>query len=219
MNPTKHCTPLFRSCIDGQTAGAVPHASAVVLSGGKSRDVELTKNAPRFFSGVRRCKNANEAPRMPKIRLDRSLGCGRSAGLKGKAPSRFGAAVRIIEQMLDPLETDRHRQYRWRRRERARYEKDRSADRAVIVIVVGILPRSRRRWLRKCRAIRGEGRSARAVAYAAKMKTIEMNVAKGERNLQRQCGQRQQRSAPLIAMNKVHLVPALPRRRHANVTK
>jgi hypothetical protein len=31
MNPTKHSTPLFRCCIDGQTAGAVTHASAVVL--------------------------------------------------------------------------------------------------------------------------------------------------------------------------------------------
>jgi hypothetical protein len=207
MNPTKHSTPLFRCCIDGQTAGAVTHASAVVLSGGKLRDVELTKNAPRFFSGARRCKNVNEAPRMPKIQLDRSLGCGRSARLKGKAPSRFGAAVRIIERMLDPLETDRHRQYRWRRRERARYEKDRSADRAVIVIVVGILPRSLRRWLRKRRAIRGEGRSARAFAYAAKMQIVHMNVTEGKRDLQRQRRERYQRTTPLMAMNPVHPDP------------
>jgi hypothetical protein len=48
-------------------------------SGGKSLDVELTKNAPRFFSGVRRCKNQMKAPRMPKNQLDRSLSCGRSA--------------------------------------------------------------------------------------------------------------------------------------------
>jgi hypothetical protein len=156
---------------------------------------------------------------MPKVQLDRSLGCGRSARLKCKAPWQFGAAVRIIERMLDPLETDRHRQYRRRRRERARYENDRSADRAVIVIVVGISPRSLRRWLRKRHAIRGEGRSARAVAYAAKMQIVQMDMAEGERNLQRQRRQLQQRTAPLMAMNKVHLVPALPRRRDANVTK
>ena len=150
---------------------------------------------------------------MPKIQLDRSLGCGRSARLKCKAPSRFGAAVRIIERMLDPLETDQHRQYRWRRRERARYEKDRSADRAVIVIV-GILRRSLRRRLRECR----EYRCARTAGYAAKMKIVQMNVAERKRDLQRQRRQRQQRTAPLMAMNEVHLIPTSPRRRHANGT-
>lgn len=122
---------------------------------------------------------------MPKIQLDRSLGCGRSARLKCKAPSRFGAAVRIIERMLDPLETDQHRQYRWRRRERARYEKDRSADRAVIV-VVRILRRGLRRCLRKRRLMRRHRRSVRIAGYAAKVKVVQMNVAEGECDLQRQ---------------------------------
>jgi hypothetical protein len=36
-------------------------------SGGKSRDVELTKNAPRFSRAFAGEKNEMKAPRMPKI--------------------------------------------------------------------------------------------------------------------------------------------------------
>ena len=144
---------------------------------------------------------------MPKVQLDRSLGCGRSARLKRKAPSRFGAAVRMIERMLDPLETDRHRQYRRRRRERVRYEKDRSADRAVIVIVVGILRWSLRRCLCERRVMRRECRTVRTARYCAKMKIVQMDVAEGERDLHHQRRERQQRTVPLVAVNPVHLIP------------
>ena len=122
---------------------------------------------------------------MPKNQLDRSLGCGRSARLKCKAPLGFSAATRVVERMLDPLETRRHRQC-WRcRGKRARYEKDRSADRAVIV-VVRILRRGLRRCLRKRRLMRRHRRSVRIAGYAAKVKVVQMNVAEGECDLQRQ---------------------------------
>ena len=119
---------------------------------------------------------------MPKIQLDRSLGCGRSARLKRKAPSGLGAAVRMIERMLDPFETDRHRQYRRRRRERVRYEKDRSADRAVIVVVRRILRWSLRRRLSKRTVVRRSYRHTRIADRAAQ---IQMDMAKRNRDLQR----------------------------------
>ena len=179
-------------------------------SGGKSRDVELTKNAPRFLSGVRRCEKRNESAANAQNQLDRSLSCGRGARLKCKAPSRFGAAARVIERMLDPLETNRHRKRRRRRRERVRYQKDRGADRAVIVIVAGISRRSLWRGLRERRAMRRDYWPVRATGCTAKMKIVQMDVAEGERDLQRQRRQRQQRTAPLMAMNEVHLIPTSP---------
>ena len=36
---------------------------------------------------------------------------------------------------------------------------------------------------------------------------IQMGMAKGESDLQRQRRKRQQRTAPLMAMNQVHLIP------------
>ena len=60
--------------------------------------------------------------------------------------------------------------------------------------------------------------SVRTAAYATKTKTVQMNVAEGERDLQRQRRQRQQRTAPLMAMNEVHHIPISPHSRHANVT-
>jgi hypothetical protein len=143
---------------------------------------------------------------MPKTQLDRSLDCGRSARLKCKAPSRFGGAMGMIERMLDPLETDRHRQYRRRRSKRVRYEKDRSANRAVIVIVVGILSRSLRRWPKR-RVMWRDCRAVRIAGYAAKVKVVQMNVTEGKRDLQRQRRERYQRTTPLMAMNPVHPDP------------
>ena len=49
--------------------------------------------------------------------------------------------------------------------------------------------------------------SVRTAAYATKMKTVQMNMAEGERDLQCQRRKRQQRTAPLMAMNQVHLIP------------
>lgn len=46
---------------------------------------------------------------MPKNQLDRSLSRGWSARLECKPSPMLNAAARVIERMLDPLETDRHR--------------------------------------------------------------------------------------------------------------
>jgi NAD kinase len=42
------------------------------------------------------------------------------------------------------------------------------------------------------------------------MKIVQMDVAEGERELQRQRRQRQQRTTSLMAMNEVHLIPTSP---------
>ena len=57
----------------------------------------------------------NEQRRDAEDQLNRSLGRGRCARLKSKAP-RLGAALRVIEGMLDPPEAKRHRQGGRRRR-------------------------------------------------------------------------------------------------------
>ena len=119
------------------------------------------------------CSNAQD-------RTTASLGRRRSTRLKSKAP-RLSAAARVIERMFDPLETGRYRQCRRRRRERVRYEKDRGADRAVIV-VVGVLRWSLWRCLSQMTVARC---SNRPVRIADRVVQIQMDMAKGERDLQR----------------------------------
>lgn len=55
--------------------------------------------------------------------------------------------------------------------------------------------------------MRRERRSARTARYTAKVEIVQMDVAEGNRDLQRQRRQRQQRTTPLMAMNEVHFIP------------
>jgi len=51
--------------------------------------------------------------------------------------------------------------------------------------------------------------SYRSVRIADRVVQIQMDMAKGESDLQRQRRQRQQRTAPPMAMNPVHLIPTI----------
>ena len=137
--------------------------------------------------------------------LDRRSSRGRSPRSKPRALP-FGERVTGIESTLDPLKSRRQRQLRRGRRECARRQKDRRANRAIIVIVSRILRRHLRRGLRHRGAL--HDRSMRVLRQ-----TVQMHVIEGEHGLQRQRDQRQHAAVPLMANNPAHPQrhPAPPR--------
>jgi len=80
--------------------------------------------------------------------------------------------------MLDPLEVRGHEQLGRRRRERARRQKNRRTDRAIIVIVGRALRRRMRFGVGKRDALR-------ACRLRVLRQGVQMDVTEGERNLQR----------------------------------
>ena len=137
--------------------------------------------------------------------LDRRSSHGRSARSKPRALP-FGERVTGIESTLGPLKSRRQWQLRRCRREGARRQKDRRANRAIIVIVTGILRRRLRRCLRHRGVLHDRG-------MGVLRQTVQMHVIKGEHDLQRQRDQRQHAAMPLIANNPAHPQrhPAPPR--------
>ena len=99
--------------------------------------------------------------------------------------------------MLDPLEIGRDKQLRRRRRECARCQKNRRANRAVIVIVGRNL---HRRLLGRVRKPDLFGYGGMRIARQA----AQVHVTKGQRNLQRQRNQRQCRAISFMATNRTH---------------
>src|SRR5262249_28581239 len=102
-------------------------------------------------------------------------GHGRSARSESE-PQLSGKRLCGIEVMLDPLEICRNKQLR-RWRECARRQKNRRANRAVIVVVAWDSPRSLQRRVSVRRQSRYD--TVRTAAKAA-----QVHVAKGEHDLQ-----------------------------------
>ena len=96
--------------------------------------------------------------------------------------------------MLDPLEIYRDKQLRQRRRECARCQKNRRANRAVIVVVAWDLHRSLQWRVSERRLSRYD--TERTAASAA-----QVHMAEGEHELQRQRDQRQHRTVPSMVLN------------------
>ena len=134
--------------------------------------------------------------------LDRRSSRGRSPRSKPRALP-FGERVTGIESTFDPLKSRRQRQLRRGRRECARRQKDRRANRAIIVIISRILRRHLRRGLRHRGALHDRGRRVLR-------QTVQMHVIEGEHDLQHQRDQRQHAAVPLMTNN-----PAHPQRHHA----
>ena len=122
---------------------------------------------------------------MVKISNDRKSGEGRSARLEWR-PSRGEKGGRCTIRVLDPANRKRHGQVRRLRQQRSRGTMDRGADRAVIVGVADRL---------LCRGRRGRRPSGSETATGAP-EVAQMNVAKRERDLQRQREQREPRASP-----------------------
>jgi hypothetical protein len=108
------------------------------------------------------------------------------------------------------LEPERDRQLRRLRRKRSRGEKDRGADRAIIVVVARVL---RRELLRRRRGleVKNLGNGARSPGSAADMHIADVNVPKGQRDLQHKCRKSKPRPASPVEPNPPHSW-------HANVT-
>ena len=99
--------------------------------------------------------------------------------------------------MLDPLEIRWDKQLRRRWRECAGRQKNRCANRAVIVIIARDLRRSLQRRVSERRLSRYD--TVRTAARAA-----QVHVAKGKHHLQRQRNQRQHRTVPSMVLNPTH---------------
>ena len=99
--------------------------------------------------------------------------------------------------MLDPLEIHREKQLRRRWRKRARRQKDRGADRAIIITVVGDLGRRLRIFVSETDGV--SDRSWRVLRH-----TMQVHVIESEHDLQRQRDQRHRRTVPLMTINPTH---------------
>jgi hypothetical protein len=131
-----------------------------------------------------------------KISRTAALRRGRSARSESE-PQRFGEWACGIEAMLDSLEIQRDKQLRRCRRERARREKNRRANRAVIVSVSG-------NWRRRSGIFINESggesdRGGRAIRHP-----VQMHMAERQQDLQHQRRKCQQRSLPSMAINPAH---------------
>ena len=123
----------------------------------------------------------------------------------------------------DAREMERHRQLRRLRRKGRRGQKDRGADRAIIVVIAGILVGIlRRRPLRRLRepnagrlrvrvVKRFSGSEAKSLRGAADMHIADMDVAERQRNLQQKCRKSEPRTTSSMEPNPPH-------NRHASVT-
>ena len=102
-----------------------------------------------------------------------------------------------MKAKLDPLEIRRHKQLRRCWRERARRQRNRCANRAVIVIVGRNL---RRDLLGRVGEPDLLGYGGMRIASQG----AQMQVTEGERDLQRQRNQRQHRSVLSMVLNPAH---------------
>jgi len=123
-------------------------------------------------------------------------GHGRSARSESE-PQRFGERPCGIEGMLDPLEYRGQRQLRRGRREGARCQKDRGADRAIIIVVAA-------NWRRRLRVFVSETDGVSDRSWRVLRHTMQVHVIESEHDLQRQRDQRQHRPVPLMAINPTH---------------
>ena len=114
-----------------------------------------------------------------------------------REPQLFGERLCGINVMLDPPETRGDKQLRRRWRECARRQKNRRANRAVIVVVAWDLHRSLQ-WRVS------ERRLSRYDTVRTATKTAQVHVAKGKHDLQRQRNQRQHRTVPSMVLNPAH---------------
>jgi hypothetical protein len=112
-----------------------------------------------------------------KISRTAASGQWRSARSESEPP-RLGERSCGIKAMLDPLEIRRHKQLRRRWRKRARRQKDRGADRAIIITVVGDLGRRLRIFVSETDGV--SDRSGRVLRH-----TMQVHVIEGEHDLQR----------------------------------
>lgn len=142
---------------------------------------------------------------MPKIGTTASLGSRRSTRLESKAPRRKHT-VRGSDCVCDECKPGRHRQLRRLGYKRTCDQEHRGADRAIVIVVAGILRRDLARALRDGDAMGAGDRAMRRGADDA----IEMHMSERQRNLQRQRRKREPSTAPFMAANPSH-------RRDANV--
>ena len=98
--------------------------------------------------------------------------------------------------MLDSLEIRRDEQLRRRRSKRTRRQKNRRTNRAIIVVVGRNLRRRMRFGLSK--------RGALSACVRALRQSVQMDVAEGDHDLERQRDQRQHRAVSSMATNPTH---------------
>ena len=150
--------------------------------------------------------------RKPTISSTAALNHRRSARSESQ-PQRVGKRSRGIEALLDSLEIRGDEQLRRRRSERARRQKNRRANCAIIVIGRN-LRRRMRFGVNESDALRGC--RVRVLRYG-----VQMDMSESDRDLERQRNQRQHRAIPSMATNPAHPTspPTRPRASpHANVT-